>query len=160
MKYCLNDPIWMYKPFWQTLMWSFIIKKVDSLIAVQNLASLFHLLPLHIMSFSTDRTSVITHIVFNINIAHARFASANIYIYINFILLYDLFPYEHTGIHTFNDCSNCFRGNCSNTMTKRAEDGQSKLLSIMFLKPSFRPSLEKSADNIVGFFYLEQYTLY
>lgn len=47
------------------------------------------------------------------------------------------------------------------SMIKRIEDGQNKLLSIMFLsyEPAFGLSLEKSVDNIVVF-YLEQCTRY
>lgn len=47
-------------------------------------------------------------------------------------------------------------------MIKRIEDGQNKLLSIMFLsyEPGFRLSVEKSMDNIVVFFNLEQCTRY
>lgn len=46
-------------------------------------------------------------------------------------------------------------------MIKRIEDGQNKLLSIMFLsyEPGFRLSVEKSVDNNF-FFHLEQCTRY
>lgn len=48
------------------------------------------------------------------------------------------------------------------SMIKRIEDGQNKLLSIMFLsyEPGFGLSQEKSVDNIFVFFYLEQCTRY
>lgn len=44
------------------------------------------------------------------------------------------------------------------SMIKRIEDGQNKLLSIMFLsyEPGFRLSLEKSEDNIVVFFFFRK----
>lgn len=47
-------------------------------------------------------------------------------------------------------------------MIKLIEDGQNKLLSIMFLsyEPDFRLSVEKSVDNIVVFLNLEQCTRY
>lgn len=45
------------------------------------------------------------------------------------------------------------------SMIKRIEDGQNKLLSIMFLsyEPAFGLSLEKSVDNIVVFLFRTMY---
>lgn len=41
-------------------------------------------------------------------------------------------------MHSVYDCSNCFSGDCSNTMTKRADDGQSKFFQprVSFMRGS------------------------
>lgn len=67
---------------------------------------------------------IIQFFAFDIEISHARFAIVNI----NFIRHYSHIQYKYTGpvgMHSVYDCSNCFSGDCSNTMTKRADDGQS-----------------------------------
>lgn len=67
---------------------------------------------------------IVQFFAFDIDISPARFTTVNI----NFIRHYSHIQYKYTGpvgMHSVYDCSNCFSGDCSNTMTKRADDGQS-----------------------------------
>lgn len=61
---------------------------------------------------------------FDIDILHARFATVNYLITILFVTILKS-NINILGMHSVYDCSNCFSGDCSNTMTKRADDGQS-----------------------------------